>query len=213
MLRPLLYCLAFAIASGSSAAGELWDKTKSAVGTTVDVVGDTAKSIGDTVAGEEESPASLRAKLDQSAESAIANLRAQGATASERVEAAVAYAVFDTRKLSLLITTGFGSGVAVDKAGNARTYMKMATGGVNIGYGIQAYQVVFLFPDQASFRDFVDNGWAADAEATAAANADSLDTAMRLQNGVYVYKLDEKGAALSVTLAGTKYWKDDALNQ
>lgn len=75
------------------------------------------------------------------------------------------------------------------------------------------YQVVFLFPDQASFRDFVDNGWAADAEATAAANADSLDTAMRLQNGVYVYKLDEKGAALSVTLAGTKYWKDDALNQ
>jgi len=193
-------------------ASSLWDKTRAAAGSAVDVVGDTAKSVGSAISGDETDPAKLRSKLDRAADRAIAQLTALDSRAKERYDRSVAYAVFDTRKLSLLITTGFGSGVAVDKESGDRTYMKMATGGVNIGYGVQAFQVVFLFPDHASFNDFVTNGWAADAEAAAAANEDSADTAMRLENGTSVYKLNEKGVVLSATLSGTKYWKDDELN-
>jgi len=201
------------LAATSVQAASLWEKTKDAAGSAVDVVGDTAKSVGSAISGDEEDPAQLRAKIDQSEMESIRKLTAQSATAKERFERSVAHAVFDTRKLSLLITTGFGSGVAVDKAAGERTYMKMATGGVNLGYGIQSFRVVFLFPDQATFTDFVENGWTADAEATAAANQDAEDAALRLKNGVSVYKLDEKGVVLSATLSGTRYWKDDDLNR
>jgi len=192
--------------------GSLWDKTKAAAGSAVEVVGDTAKSVGSAISGDEEDPSVLRAKIDQSAAAAIERLTAHSTLAKERYDRSAAYAVFDTRKLSLLITTGFGSGVAVDKETARRVYMRMATGGLNLGYGAQSFKVVFLFPDRESFTDFVDSGWTADAEATAAANEDAGDAALRLKNGVSVYKLGEKGVVLSATLTGTKYWKDDDLN-
>jgi lipid-binding SYLF domain-containing protein len=213
MLRTISLSILLVLAATSVQAASLWDKTKAATGSAVDVVGDTAKSVGSAISGDEEDPAALRAKIDQSAAEAISRLSAQNATAKERYEGSVAYAVFDTRKLSLLITTGFGSGVAVDRESGERIYMKMATGGLNLGYGVQSFQVVFLFPDRATFTDFVENGWTADAEASAAANQDSEDAAMRLKNGVSVYKLNEKGLVLSATLSGTKYWKDDDLNR
>jgi len=43
--------------------------------------------------------------------------------------------------MSFMITTGFGAGVAVDKASGKRIYMKMITGGVNLGAGAGMYQV------------------------------------------------------------------------
>ncbi|MDG2304565.1 MAG: hypothetical protein P8R42_07885 [Candidatus Binatia bacterium] len=55
------------------------------------------------------------------------------------------YAVFDSRKTSFMIGTAFGAGVAVERAAGTRTYMQMATGGINVGMGAQWYQVVFLF--------------------------------------------------------------------
>jgi lipid-binding SYLF domain-containing protein len=36
--------------------------------------------------------------------------------------------------------------------------MKMGTGGVGLGLGGQNYQVVFLFQDEKTFANFVENG-------------------------------------------------------
>lgn len=212
MVRGLCLPLLFLLLPGFAQAQSLWDKTKSAVGSTVEVVGDTAKSAGSAISGEKEDPNALRAKIDKMASDAITRLTSKSPQAKSRFDKAAGYAVFDTRKLSLLISTGFGSGVAVDKGTAKPIYMKMATGGVNLGYGVQSFQVIFLFPDNLTLTDFVQKGWEADAEATAAANSDKADAAMRLGNGVFVYKLNEKGVALSATLTGTKYWKDGDLN-
>jgi lipid-binding SYLF domain-containing protein len=211
MLKQLSISLALTLAAAPVTASSLWEKTKSATGAAVGVVGETVESVGKTVSGEKESPDELRRKIDASEADAMQRLGRQSATAKALIGSSVAHAVFDTRKISLLLTTGFGAGVMVDDAGK-RTYMKMATGGVNVGYGIQSYRVIFLFPDKTSARDFVESGWDASADAMAAANEDSADTGLKLKNGVTVFKLDEKGLALSATLTGTKYWKDADLN-
>jgi len=198
--------------SGSAFGSSLWDKTKEVAGSAAEIVGETATDVGKAVQGEKDSPEQTRAKIDTAEANALARLFREVPEAQARFDSSTAYAVFDTRKMSLLITTGFGSGVAVDKGSGARTYMKMATGGLNLGYGAQFYQVVFLFPDDRTFKEFVNKGWSADAEADAVAGKDSGSAALRLENGVSVYELNDKGVMLSATLSGTKYWKDDDLN-
>ncbi len=213
MLKSTLIYLAAALPlmSAPSFADSLWEKTKAATGAAVGVVGDTVQGVGKTVSGEKDSPEDLRNKIDAAESDAMQRLARQSAQVKALIESSVAHAVFDTRKISLLLTTGFGAGVMVDDSAK-RTYMKMATGGVNIGYGIQSYRVIFLFPDKDSADDFVKSGWDANADAVAAANADNAETGLTLKNGVRVFKLDEKGQALSATLTGTKYWTDDDLN-
>lgn len=189
------------------------DKGKEMGSTAVDIVDDTATSAGKALDGEKESPDVIRAEIDQMESGTLQRLFAESPDARERFETAPAYAVFDTRKMSFLITTAFGSGVAVNRETGERTYMKMAEGGVNYGAGAQLYQVIFLFPTPDSYRDFVNKGWDAGAGADAVAGKDDENLGLRLPDGTSVYKLNEKGIALSATLTGTKYWKWDELNQ
>ena len=112
-----------------------------------------------------------------------------------------------------MVTTGMGSGVAVNRENGDSTYMKMGLGGLNVGYGAQFYQVVFLFPSYASLMHFIDSGWDVGAEADAVGGKDSEGIALRLPDGTLVYELNEKGVMLSGALTGTKYWKWDELNQ
>lgn len=194
---------------GSSAV----DKGKEIGSTAVDIVDETATSAGKAISGEKESPESARAEIDRMEATTLQRLFAESSEARERFDSAPAYAVFDSRKMSFLITTAFGSGVAVNKESGERTYMKMAEGGVNYGAGAQLYQVIFIFPSLGSYNDFVNKGWDAGAGADAVAGKDDENLGLRLPDGTSVYKLNEKGIALSATLTGTKYWKWDELNQ
>ena len=196
----------------SVVADSLWDKTKSAASGAVDAVEATAGTIGDAVSREEVTPDQARAKIDSNAESALARLFKASSAAKGQFDAAAGYAVFDTRKFSFLITTGTGSGVAVDRSSGKRTYMKMATGGLNIGGGVKFYQVVFLFPDKATMNDFVENGWSADTDVGAQSGDEGASLGMRLKNGVIVHNLSDEGLVLAASLTGTKYWKDGDLN-
>ena len=122
------------------------------------------------------------------------------------------YAVFDTRKFSFLITSGFGAGVAVEKGPGQRTYMKMATGGMNVGMGGEFFQLVILFENKNKFDTFVTEGFEAGSEASAVAGSEAQDLGARFDQGMAVYELTEKGLMLTVDITGTKYWKDDYLN-
>lgn len=53
----------------------------------------------------------------------------------------------------------------------------------------------------------------AGASAGAVVGKDSEGMGVELNNGTRVYELNEKGLALSATLTGTKYWKNDELNR
>ena len=122
------------------------------------------------------------------------------------------YAVFDTRKFSILITTGFGAGVAVEKEPAKRTYMKLATGGVNVGLGGQFFQLVFLFEDRAAFGKVTNEGIEFGTQASAVAGTESQELGVRFVDGMAVFQLTEKGLLLAADLTGTKYWKNSDLN-
>ena len=153
-----------------------------------------------------------RAKIDETADEALAELLGESEKAKELYDKAEGWAVFDNLKIAFLVSGGGGNGVAVSSAGE-RTYMKMGTGGVGLGIGGQKYQVVFLFQDTTTFQNFVDNGWQADASAQAAAGTAGVGATTDFVNGIAVFQMTEKGLMASVDVSGTRYWKNKKLNE
>jgi hypothetical protein len=64
--------------------------------------------------------------------------------------------------------------------------------------------------------EFTNSGWEFGAQTTAAAKTSdgggSLEGAVAVSPGVWMYQLTDKGLALELTGKGTKYSKDDELN-
>lgn len=156
--------------------------------------------------------AEKRAEIDAMAKQALQELFAKSANAKQLYDNAVGYAVFDNLKIAIGISGGGGSGVAVSKAGE-RVYMKMGTGGVGLGLGGQKYQLIFLFETEKAFRGFVDKGWQADTSAQAAAADKGANVGATFRDGVAFYQITEKGLIASADISGTKYWKNDKLNE
>ena len=207
MLRTgVLVCAAFFLPSVAHAQG-LWNDIKQGVSGAADSVSDAAASIT-----EKETPAESRKKIDDMADATLGRLLDERSGARELYDKSYGYAVFDTRKFSFLITSGYGAGVAVVKASGKRTYMKMLTGGVNVGMGGEFFQLVVLFEDKARFDSFVNGGFEAGSEASAVAGSGAQGVGARFTQGMAFYELNEKGLKLTVDLTGTKYWKDDSLN-
>ncbi len=193
-------------ATGDAAAAGVGTVAKGATA----IGGATAKTIKRVT--DNPTVAEARAKIDAMAKTTISRLLAENRAAATLYKAAYGYAVFDTRKISIMITTGFGAGVAVAKPTGKRTYMKMATGGLNLGVGGVLFQLVFLFEDAASLARFVDDGWEAGADANATIGETSASAAPRFVEGLAVYQLTEAGVMLDLNVTGTRYWKDSDLN-
>jgi lipid-binding SYLF domain-containing protein len=188
-------------------ADSLLEDVKKGVSGAVDTVVETAESVT-----KKESPEETRHKIDSMAKSTLSRLFAENSGAKQLYEQSYGHAVFDTRKFSFIITSGFGAGVAVDKANGKRAYMKMATGGVNVGLGGEFFQLVMLFENKRAFDEFVSEGFEAGSSASAVAGSDSAGVQARFVDGLAVYQLTEKGLKLAADITGTKYWKDDDLN-
>ena len=194
-------------------AESFWDKAKNAVTDTATKVADTATDAYDNVSGDKQtSKAQDRQTIDNNAQKTLARLFKESAEAKELYDKAAGYAVFDSREFAFLIKTGFGSGVAVNKENDLRTYMKMASGGVNVGAGVKYVQVIFIFPTQISFNDFVTDGWNAEGDASAVGGDDSAQVGVTLANGTKIYELVDTGIMVKMSISGTKYWKDSDLN-
>lgn len=137
--------------------------------------------------------------------------------AKKEIASSKGFAVFSNTGVNLfLVSTGNGYGVAHDNSSGKEIYMKMLSGGVGVGLGVKDFRGVFIFSTQKAFRHFVDQGWQAEAQADAAAQADdkgaSAAAAIEVAPGVKLYQLTKNGLALQATIQGTKYWKDDELN-
>lgn len=214
-LKTLIVCVLLSItafASFSQAGPE------EAVGYVGKTVGDTVKAVGkgvsgaaDRIAGDVD-VAEARKEINKKADASLARLFKIDSRAKALYDISYGYAVFDNSKSSFLITVGHGSGVAVSKAGRDRTYMRMLSGGANLGAGVQFYQNIFLFENKKSFDDFVNLGWEAGTAANANFGRNSLDAQVRFVNGMALFQLAETGINLSVDVTGTKYWKDGDLN-
>ncbi len=156
---------------------------------------------------------SKRAKINEVAQETLDSLFAENANAKSLFDKAIGWAVFDNTKVAFGISGGGGRGVAVAKASGKRAYMKMGTGGIGFGLGVNKYQVVFFFQDKTTLTNFIEKGWQADAGATASAGKNAAEVKTNFINGIAIYQITEKGLMLNADLAGTKYWLDDKLNE
>ncbi len=154
-----------------------------------------------------------RLKIDEMADYALKKLLASNDKAEALYDISYGWAVFDNLKLALVFSGGGGQGVAVARESGDRTYMKMGTVGIGLGLGGKKYQLVFLFQDERTFKNFVDRGWQADAQAAAVAGNAGANVQTDFVNGLAIYQLTDTGLMASADIAGTKYWKNKKLNR
>ena len=81
-------------------------------------------------------PTEIREKVDAIAAATFERLFAENPAAKELLEKSYGYGVFDARQISFKVAAGYGYGVAVERERGERTYMKMATGGVGLSFGL-----------------------------------------------------------------------------
>ena len=156
---------------------------------------------------------SKRMQIYEMAEGARDELLSKSEKATLLFEYSYGWAVFDNLKLAFVFSGGGGNGVAVIKESGDQTYMKMGTAGIGLGLGINKYQVVFFFQDQATFDSFVNKGWQADATASAVAGKSGAEAKTDFVNGLAIYQITDKGLMLHADIAGTKYWQNKKLNK
>ena len=161
----------------------------------------------------EEKQAEARKKANETLQRLYkAKPSAQGA-----IKSAAGYAVFNSGGAKILVAgAGRGKGIAVDKATQKVTYMKMREIQAGLGMGVKKFSTIFVFETKEALEKFINSGWEFGGQTTAAAKSGdgggSLQGAASVSPGVWMYQLTDKGVALELTGKGTKYFKDDELN-
>ncbi len=158
-----------------------------------------------------------RHQVREMAHDSLATLYEISPGARYAVEHAAGYAVFSTFGIKIFFGGGTtGKGVVVNNRTHRDTYMKMVQVQGGFGFGIKKDRLIFVFETQRAMRDFINQGWEFGGQASAAAMlADQGGTfagAVSVMPGVYLYQITETGLSASLTISGTKIYKDDELN-
>ena len=154
-----------------------------------------------------------RAAIDKVAQEALDEILEKAEKAKDLYANAHGWAVFDNLRVTFIFSGGGGSGVAVNKSTEERTYMKMGTGGISLGIGAQKYQVIMFFQTEEVLTNFIEKGWKAETSANAAAGSAGANVGTTFINGIAVYQITESGLMASADISGTKYWVDKDLNE
>ena len=158
-----------------------------------------------------------RDKIREQSEQVLARLYAAQPSARGVIAASRGYATFSRWGLTIgAVGGGIGKGLAVAKPSGAETFMRFVEGSAGIGLGIKKYDVIFVFQDDKALNDFVTEGWQAGGKGTFAAKGraggKTIEGAVSVSPGVWVYQNTDKGLAAELGISGTKYYKDKSLN-
>lgn len=119
----------------------------------VALVGGCAHPIGSNLAEKQNSVRRMR-------DSTLAELYWFNPDLRSKVENAAGVAVFSNLNIHLLLlSTGRGYGIAVDKETGDETYMKMIRIGGGLGAGLKNFRAVIVFDNPDTFKTFIDKGW------------------------------------------------------
>ena len=197
---------------GDATKGAL-DVTGEAAGKATDAVKETVDSTNEALR-DETTPAATRAKLDAMAEATLERLFAEQPDSRDLFDRSVGYAVFDKREASFYVVAGYGRGVAVDVQTGERVYMRMATTGAGMGFGLGGFasQLVILFQDRATLERFINQGLDATAEVGTMAGEEKERLALGFNEGKAVFVLTGTGWKIAGKLTGSRYWPDGTLN-
>ena len=107
--------------------------------------------------------------------------------------------------------------LAHNNADNSDIYMQMASAGVGLGLGAKDYNTVFIFYDEKALHDFVTTGLdlsgTADAAAKVGEKGEAVSEGANALSGMRIYQMTDAGLIAQAMLQGTKYWRDDSLNE
>ncbi len=152
-------------------------------------------------------------EIDAESKAALDGLLADNEVAKALFDEAAGYAVFSVTKAGGFLVTGAGgSGVAINKGTGSRVYMRMGSGGVGFGIGVQQYSLVIMFEDLPHLERFMDGGWDSSATAQAAAGQEGVAVTSSFIDGVALFQTTDKGLIAIADVSGTRFWVADTLN-
>ena len=136
----------------------------------------------------------------------LANLYKLQPSAKQSIAKAAGYAVFSNFGMKILFAgTGSGKGIVFDKRKKREVFMKMIEVQAGLGLGVKKFSVVFVFDNAALVNEFIESGWEAGAQATAAGSYDgqgaSMAGAIAVKPGVWMYQMTGDGLAVELTVA------------
>jgi len=224
MRNKFFYALLLVLAPTAANAEFSLDGITEGAANAAKAVGNAAGKAGDAVTGtidstkkslrDEATPEATRAKLDAMAKKTLARLFSEQPDSRALFDQSSGYAVFDAREASFYVVAGYGRGVAVNRKTNSRTYMKMATTGAGLSFGLGGWesQLVILFKSKADLDKFAKEGHDASAQAGAMAGEDKEQLTQHFSDGKAVFTLTKKGWKVGAKLTGSRYWPDEELN-
>ena len=158
-----------------------------------------------------------RHQVREMKEDALASLYEIAPSARRAIEHSAGYAVFSTFGIKLFFAGGTtGKGMVVNRETGRQTFMKMVQVQGGLGFGVNKNRLVFVFTQEQALRNFVDQGWEFGGQANLSAMADGqggmFTGAASVAPGVFLYQLTETGLSATLTVSGTKFFKDADLN-
>ena len=166
-----------------------------------------------------QTPAEWRAYIRYRRDQVLNDLYKIEPQARWEIMRAKGYAVFVNLNVNMILASFSGGRGLVheNKFFGKEAFMRMAQGGIGLGWGVKDFRTVFIFDDPQVLNKFLDGGWQFGAEADAAAKGSdsgkAAGGAIEITPGLHVYQLTESGLALQATVYGTKFWRDDFVNE
>jgi lipid-binding SYLF domain-containing protein len=158
-----------------------------------------------------------RQQVREMAQDALSSLYEVAPGTRRVIERAAGYGVFSTFGVKLFFAGGTtGKGMVVNQRTNRQTFMQMLQVQGGLGFGVNQNRLIFVFTNEQALRNFIDQGWEfggqANLSAMAAGKGAMFSGAAAVAPGVYLYQLTNTGLSASITVSGTKYFKDQNLN-
>ena len=158
-----------------------------------------------------------REQVREMSQDALATLYEVAPGTRKVIDGAAGYAVFSTFGLKLFFAGGTsGKGLVVNNRTQRQTFMKMLQVQGGLGFGVNQNRLIFVFTNQQALKTFINQGWEFGGQANLSAMAGGQGTqfsgAAAVSPGVYLYQLTNTGLSATITVSGTKYFKDADLN-
>jgi lipid-binding SYLF domain-containing protein len=158
-----------------------------------------------------------RTQVREMAQDALATLYEIAPGTRRVIERSAGYAVFSTFGVKLFFAGGTtGKGMVVNLRTNRQTFMKMVQVQGGLGFGLNQNRLVFVFTNESALKNFINQGWEfggqANLSAMAGGQGAQFSGAAAVSPGVYLYQLTQTGLSATLTVGGTKFFKDGDLN-
>ena len=158
-----------------------------------------------------------RHQIREMAQDALATLAEIAPDARRAIDGAAGYAVFSTFGVKLFFAGGTtGKGMVVNQRTQRQTFMQMVQVQGGVGFGVNKNRLIFVFTREDALRNFVNQGWdfggQANLTAMAGGQGSMFSGAASVAPGVFLYQLSDTGLSASLTVSGTKFFKDANLN-